>query len=82
MTTLKQQLEARSEDPKLTEDERLQAFQDSNAICPVCEEKPAERCYDRHGIYSGRACEACSHTLPGQGSMRNYEAEEPIDEPD
>jgi hypothetical protein len=52
-------------------------------ICPVCE-KPAEyleRYYDRHGIYSGRACsEQCSQKLPGQGIMRDYEADEPIEE--
>ncbi len=52
--------------------------------CPVCR-KPAEqltRYHDRHGIYSGKACsDVCARDLPGQGSMWNYEAEEPI-EPD
>ncbi len=42
--------------------------------------------YDRHGIYSGRACsERCGKALPGQGEMRNYDysgAGERLDEPD
>ncbi len=54
-------------------------------LCPVChvdDERYVSRWYDRHGIYSGRACEPCAHTLPGQGEMWFYDAEEPIEEPD
>lgn len=37
--------------------------------------------HDRHGCYSGRACsDKCGSTLPGQGHMWNYEADEPIEE--
>tara|TARA_R110000803_G_scaffold48198_2_gene100063 strand:+ start:217 stop:432 length:216 start_codon:yes stop_codon:yes gene_type:complete len=37
--------------------------------------------YDRFGCYSGRACsEKCGEELPGQGAMRGYDPEEPIEE--
>lgn len=51
--------------------------------CSVCHEPTdyLESYYDRHGIYSGRACsEKCGKKLPGQGVMANYDAEEPLDE--
>lgn len=44
-----------------------------------CGKFGAEPRYDRHGIYSGKACEACTEELPGQGSMWDYDAEEPIE---
>ena len=53
--------------------------------CPVCKKKVdyLERFYDRHNIYSGRACsDACARSLPGQGAMWNYDAEEPLEDPD
>ena len=59
-------------------DAELDAYYDS--LCPVCYERPWSRHYDRNGIYSGRACHECKHTLPGQGAMWHYQAEEPIDE--
>lgn len=53
---------------------------DTNARpCPKCGEPESDRYFDRHGIYSGRACHKCAHLLPGQGAMRDYEADEPID---
>jgi hypothetical protein len=51
--------------------------------CPVCHKQTDYLIpfYDRHNCYSGRACsDKCGDTLPGQGAMRNYEAEEPIEE--
>ena len=51
--------------------------------CGVCGKTTdyLERFYDRHNIYSGRACsEKCGMTLPGQGEMWDYDAEEPIEE--
>lgn len=53
-------------------------------VCRVCEKEVdyLERYYDRHGIYSGKACsDKCAKSLPGQGDMWDYDAEEPI-EPD
>jgi hypothetical protein len=53
--------------------------------CPICSKQVdwLERYYDRHGIYSGRACsDACARSLPGQGDMWDYDAEEPIDDED
>lgn len=50
--------------------------------CPVCYKLTdyLERYYDRYEIYSGCACsDKCAETLPGQGRMRNYDAEEPIE---
>jgi hypothetical protein len=41
--------------------------------CTVCQEREGFPRYDRHGIYSGRACDTCAPTLPGQGSSWNYE---------
>jgi hypothetical protein len=56
-----------------------------NLECPVCH-KPTDylqRYYDRHNIYSGRACsDKCAATLPGLGDMWEYDADEPIDDPD
>ena len=51
--------------------------------CPICHEQTdfLLRYYDRHNLYSGRACsDSCARSLPGQGAMWDYEAEEPIDE--
>ncbi|NJM00506.1 MAG: hypothetical protein HC924_17790 [Synechococcaceae cyanobacterium SM2_3_2] len=51
-------------------------------ICPVCQKQTdwLETYYDRHGIYSGKACgERCAETLPGKGGMWNYQADESID---
>ena len=50
--------------------------------CPVCHKDTdyLERYYDRHNIYSGRACsDRCAATLPGQGNMWNYEPCEDIE---
>jgi len=46
--------------------------------CPCGAPDSAPR-YDRHGIYSGRACDRCAKALPGQGKMWDYEADEPIE---
>lgn len=46
---------------------------------PDCHEH-GEPYHDRHGIYSGRACDKHARNLPGQGDMWNYEAEEPVEE--
>ena len=35
--------------------------------------------YDRHGIYSGRACDRHARELPGQGDMWDYQATEDIE---
>lgn len=50
--------------------------------CPICGKKDyLERYYDRHDIYSGRACsKKCSRELPGQGDMYYYDDD--IDEDD
>lgn len=53
--------------------------------CPICERETdyLTRYFDRHGIYSGRACsDACARSLPGQGAMWDYEADEPIEPED
>ncbi len=52
--------------------------------CPKCGKlcDDVREFYDRHGIYSGRACPTCAESLPGQGAMWDYEADEPIEEPD
>jgi hypothetical protein len=68
----------------LPEDQGYGLCQACEERCPVCR-KPGtywQEHYDRYGCYSGRACEQCAHTLPGQGRMWNYEPEhnEPIDE--
>lgn len=57
---------------------------DDKIECPGCRKlfSPSDltRYYDRHRIYSGRACsDECSKVLPGQGEMWAYEAEEPIE---
>jgi len=52
-------------------------------ICRVCNRETdwLEEFYDRHGFYSGKACsEKCGSTLPGQGQMWEYDAEEPLHE--
>ena len=49
--------------------------------CPRCGIREGYPVHDRHGLYSGRACEVCEDQLPGQGAMWNYVAEEPIEEP-
>lgn len=46
--------------------------------CPGCHKKfnpkDLERFYDRHAIYSGRACsDKCAEILPGQGKNWNYD---------
>lgn len=53
----------------------------SSEDCPVCgrPSDDVEQYWDRHGIYSGRACPACADQLPGQGVMRDYVADEPIE---
>lgn len=51
--------------------------------CPGCKRITDEwsRYYDRHHIYSGRACsDECARTLPGQGEMWDYEAEESLED--
>lgn len=48
-------------------------------LCPQCGKPGAEEHYDRHGIYSGRACGKCARDLPGQGASWHYEADEPIE---
>lgn len=50
--------------------------------CTVCGVREGYPVHDRHGFYSGRACDRCERTLPGQGAMWNYDAEEPLEEPD
>ena len=56
---------------------------DEQLICQICNRKVdyLERYYDRHGIYSGKACsDKCARNLPGQGEMWDYEADEAIEE--
>lgn len=53
--------------------------------CQICGKPGAISYYDRHGVYSGRACppdNKCSDQLPGQGDMWNYEPQESVDEED
>ena len=49
-------------------------------LCRVCNEREGSARYDRHGIYSGRACDQCAPSLPGQGDTWDYVASEPIEE--
>ncbi len=51
-------------------------------ICVVCKAERGFPRHDRHGIYSGRACDGCVDSLPGQGEMWNYEPTEPIEPED
>ena len=58
-------------------------LQEQTFTCGVCHKETDYLIpfYDRHNCYSGRACsEKCGEELPGQGAMRDYEAEEPIEE--
>jgi hypothetical protein len=52
--------------------------------CPGCGKRESYPVHDRHGFYSGRACDrqACIDRLPGQGAMWNYDPEEPLEEPE
>lgn len=54
----------------------LPCFRDQ---CPRCGKPGADSHYDRHGIYSGRACSECAVHLPGQGEMWDYVPDEPIE---
>ena len=52
------------------------------SLCRVCNEREGYDRYDRHGIYSGRACDQCAPSLPEQGSTWDYVASEPIEPED
>lgn len=63
----------------------MKFFGEEVFICQICEKQVdyLERYYDRHGIYSGKACsDKCAKQLPGQGDMWDYDAEEPIEPED
>lgn len=76
-----QQLEAIIDDLSTSQSACDKAWDELKRLCGKCESgRAAYERYDRHGIYSGKACDKCAKDLPGQGSMWDYEAEEPIEE--